>query len=317
MDKKPRLALSSCWCSHRHSDGYEMLQEMADLGFEYAELSHGIKVVLVEGILRAVEEGIIKISSVHNFCPLPTHINYAAPNLYEPTDQNPQMRQLWFQYTKRTIDFAKQVGADRMIVHSGSIPYPFKFFRPDNAISKYRDSHSLESLEMDPKYNQIVEKALLKLKNKQAKYIATLIDSYLRILPYAVENEVKMCIENRESLIELPQDNEMAFFLSQFPEPEWIGYWHDVGHAQIKQQEGIITQEQLLTENSNRHFGFHLHDVSATGRDHQPVGSGTIDFDLVKKFFKPEHTLVLEMSPRLETEEIVSSRDAVIKLLED
>ena len=34
-----------------------MLKEMAKLGFEYIELSHGIRITLVPGILRGVEEG--------------------------------------------------------------------------------------------------------------------------------------------------------------------------------------------------------------------------------------------------------------------
>jgi len=64
---KPVLALSSCWLSHRHQDGFAMAKEIASLGFEYAELSHGIRITLVPGILRAVEEGVIKITSTHNF----------------------------------------------------------------------------------------------------------------------------------------------------------------------------------------------------------------------------------------------------------
>ena len=61
-----------------------MLQEMAGLGFEWVELSHGIKIVLVPGILKAVAEGVVKIASVHNFCPLPTGVTHAAPNHYMP-----------------------------------------------------------------------------------------------------------------------------------------------------------------------------------------------------------------------------------------
>ena len=71
---KPTLTLSTSWCSHRHTDGYVMLREMADLGFSHVELSHGIRITLVPGILKAVEEGVIKIGSTHNFCPLPTGI---------------------------------------------------------------------------------------------------------------------------------------------------------------------------------------------------------------------------------------------------
>jgi len=39
-----------------------MLREMADLGFTHAELSHGIRITLVPGILKAVEEGTIELS---------------------------------------------------------------------------------------------------------------------------------------------------------------------------------------------------------------------------------------------------------------
>ena len=58
-----------------------MLEEISALGFEYAELSHGIRISLLPGILDAVDAGIIKISSVHNFCPLPMGIDRPAPNI--------------------------------------------------------------------------------------------------------------------------------------------------------------------------------------------------------------------------------------------
>ena len=79
---RPTFSLSSCWCSHRHQDGYAMLREMADLGFDQVELSHGVRIVLVPGILKAVEEGMIKVGSTHNFCPLPIGVVQAAPNLF-------------------------------------------------------------------------------------------------------------------------------------------------------------------------------------------------------------------------------------------
>ena len=55
-----------------------MLREMADLGFQYVELSHGVRLSLVPGILRALDEGFIKVASVHNFCPLPVGVMGAA-----------------------------------------------------------------------------------------------------------------------------------------------------------------------------------------------------------------------------------------------
>ena len=100
-----------------------MLVEARDLGFEYVELSHGTRIVLVEGILRAVEEGVVKVSSTHNFCPLPMGINHAAPNLFEPSARQPQEHDQWLRHTKRSIDFTAKVGASAMVTHLGSVQF--------------------------------------------------------------------------------------------------------------------------------------------------------------------------------------------------
>ena len=59
---KPKIALSTCWCSQRHIDGYEMIKEMVDLGFEYVDLSHGVRISLIPGLLRALDEKLMKVS---------------------------------------------------------------------------------------------------------------------------------------------------------------------------------------------------------------------------------------------------------------
>src|ERR1022692_4734442 len=114
-------SLSTCWNSHRHSDGRAMLREIRDLGFEYAELSHGTRISLVPGILEAVDAGEIKISSLHNFCPLPMGVNRAAPNLYQFSDERPRLRELAERHTIKTIEFAVRVKAPLVVLHSGSI----------------------------------------------------------------------------------------------------------------------------------------------------------------------------------------------------
>ena len=60
-----------------------MLEEIRALGFEFAELSHGVRMGLVPGLLDAVDGGLIRISTLHNFCPLPLGVEHAAPNIYQ------------------------------------------------------------------------------------------------------------------------------------------------------------------------------------------------------------------------------------------
>src|SRR2546423_15697170 len=81
-------SLSSCWNSNRHTDGAAMLREIRDLGFEYAELSHGIRISLLPGILEAVEAGIIKIFNLHKFCPPPMGGGNSAPKNFKFTGEN-------------------------------------------------------------------------------------------------------------------------------------------------------------------------------------------------------------------------------------
>ena len=69
-----------------------MLEEIRALGFEYAELSHGIRISLLPGVLEAFDAGLMKISSLHNFCPLPMGIDRAAPNCFRFTAENTRER---------------------------------------------------------------------------------------------------------------------------------------------------------------------------------------------------------------------------------
>src|SRR5207249_10179601 len=99
-------SLSTCWNSHRHTDGRAMLREIRDLGFEYAELSHGIRISLLPGVIEAVEAGEIKISTLHNFCPLPIGVNYAAPNIFKFTSPDAREREHASRHTIKTFESA-------------------------------------------------------------------------------------------------------------------------------------------------------------------------------------------------------------------
>jgi sugar phosphate isomerase/epimerase len=99
------------------------------------------------------------------------------------------------------------------------------------------------------------------------------------------------------------------------PSPAPAGYWHDTGHAQLKEGMGLIDHRRQLEANADRLIGFHLHDVDSEGRDHQAIGSGRIDFEMVSSFWRPGHLLVIELSPRVSEEGVRSSKVRVDALL--
>lgn len=298
-----RLALSTCWNSHRHDDGYTMLAEIRELGFEQVELSHGIPVYLVEGILRALEENVIKVSSVHNFCPLPSSARHAAPNLFQPSAKRKGERDAWLRYSRQTLDFAARVDASHVIMHSGSVD--FRFRSPVPVLSKRAANPD------SPKQRR---KAIHRLERAARRTIPHVREGYRELLPYARERSVVIGIENREGLLELPLDSEFPEFIHGFSEP-CLAPWIDIGHAEIKRRLGLLDPWHLLEELSESIAGFHLHDVSGEGRDHQTIGSGTVDFRRLGSYLRPSQLLVLELSPRLTTAEVVESRRNLLDLL--
>src|SRR5476651_1860790 len=118
------LALSTCWNSYRHQDGYAMLKEIRQLGFPVVELGHAIRFSLWPGIVKAWEEDLIKIQTLHNFCPVPTSIFRPDPNCYEFSDDRLAMREAAIKASEETIRHAAKFGAKAVVFHLGSAgPY--------------------------------------------------------------------------------------------------------------------------------------------------------------------------------------------------
>src|SRR3954470_13103396 len=146
-----------------------MLREMAGLGFEHVELSHGIRITLVPGILKGVEEGVVKITSTHNFCPLPTGVVQAAPNLFEPSAPDYREHDQWLRHTKRSIDFAAQVKAHALVCHLGSVV--FFWFNPARDLRNYLRDHPDAGRTPDDKPSPpLLQRSLAKLRKRMPPF---------------------------------------------------------------------------------------------------------------------------------------------------
>ncbi|TVR51383.1 MAG: sugar phosphate isomerase/epimerase [Puniceicoccaceae bacterium] len=289
-----------------------MLREMADLGFRAAELSHGIRISLVPGILSAVRSGVIEISSVHNFCPLPPGINYAAPNLYIPSRPDGRETRQWLRHTRRTLDFAEQIGASRVVLHLGKID--FFFFRPGRKLRRYLARVEQKTPRSHAGFQKLLAKVMGRIRRRHDRHRSQVLANLAELVPYAAAKGLKLGLENREKVDELPLDEDFTAFFEEAGHPETLGYWHDTGHAELKQQLGLIDHREHLAGLADRLVGFHLHDVKES-LDHQPPGSGSIDFEAVLSHVQPDHALVLELSPQLSPEEVAASRDYLEKRL--
>jgi sugar phosphate isomerase/epimerase len=272
-----------------------MLREIRDLGFAYAELSHGIRLGLVPGILEAVDAGEIKISSLHNFCPLPLGVNHASPNLYEFSDERPRQRELAIKYTLKTFEFAQRVKAPAIVLHLGSME--MKDYNEKLTGMLERDGKK------SPKYEKLRAAAAASREARKAKAVERVHETLRIILPEAEKRGLKLGIENRQALEEIPLEGDFEFFFREFDSPNVV-YWHDIGHAQIKEHLGFLHPAQHLKMLASRLAGFHIHDVVFPAGDHAAPGTGTVDFAALKPFVKPGHIKVFELSPSLPVEAV-------------
>ena len=271
-----------------------MLREIRELGFEKVELSHGTRISLMPGILEAVDAGEMKISSLHNFCPLPMGVNYAAPNLYQFTAERERERELALRYTLKTLEFASRVAAPLVVLHLGSIEMKDYTGKLKEMLEKgQKDS---------PKYAKLCAEVAEKREAKKVKFVERLYETLHKIVPEAESRGIRLGCENREALEEVPFESDFAFLFREFPSAN-VTYWHDTGHAQIKENLGFIQHAMHLESLADRLSGFHIHDVQPPARDHCPPGSGSVDFAGLKHLVKPKHIKVFEFSPSMSIED--------------
>jgi len=282
-----------------------MLRAIREFGFEYAELSHGTRISLLPGILEAVDAGEIKISSLHNFCPLPMGVTNSAPNLYQFSAERERERELALRYTIKTIETAQRVHAPLVVLHLGSIDMKCQTDRLLELVQKGQKN--------SPKYEKLCAEVDEKREARKGAFFERTKEFLKQVLPEAASRGIKLGAENRQALEELPFESDFHFLFRELNNPNLV-YWHDTGHAQIKENLGFIVHHMHLESLREHLFGFHIHDVQFPGRDHCMPGSGTVDFAALKPLTKPEHIKVFEFSPSLSPEQVKTGAEHVKKL---
>jgi sugar phosphate isomerase/epimerase len=253
----------------------------------------------MEGIQRYYDAGKVQFSTLHNFCPLPVEITRASPDCYQYSSHRESERERAIKLTFQTLDFAKRLGAGLVVLHLGRVPIdPFT----DKLVEMAEAGEHLSR-----KYVKIKLKAVQQREKKAPLYLQRAKECLMRVVDYAAHKEVKLGIEGRQCYEEIPSEIELAALLDEINAPNLVGYWHDFGHIQIKENVGFVDHAEWLAHIAPRMFGGHLHDTVWPGHDHRPPFTGAIDYDKLIPLIPNPTTLVWEMGPRRKTNEIVES----------
>lgn len=297
-------SLSTSWNSKSHKNGYDLIREIKAIGFDTVELNFALTEAVVENVLALKEKGEIKVSSLHNMCPLPPEIDpsKASPDYYSLASLGEDERKMAVAIAKNTMDYAKRFGADAIVLHAGRVQIKDRM-RDLAAMSG--DKIRFEALRSD----MINER-----KANSAGCVDSLIKSLDELVPYAAKTGVRIGLENRYYYREMPLVDEFEIVFKNF-KPGSLYYWHDVGHAEVFERLGFYTHKELLEKFSSRLIGVHLHDIIGYINDHKAPGRGTFDFGLIKPYIRKDLIKVLEIHRPATPDEIRRGAEYLDKIL--
>ncbi|MES2308228.1 MAG: TIM barrel protein [Verrucomicrobiota bacterium] len=293
------LALSTCWNAPRHRDGKEMLQEIQEMGFKTVELGHNLRFSLWPGVRKAVNEGIVNVCSLHNFCPVPIEVIRPSPNCFEFTSLSPQDRRAAVKATLQTLESAAQVGASAVVLHLGS--YQRKAQVTEKLIQAWKSRSLFTKKTSSSKITYL-------LKRKKAM---PLIQSRLRecldpILKKASELKLKLGVEFRSDIEEFPHADDFEWLFREYAGSP-LYYWHDFGHAALMEMLGVINHHQFLQNQIPHLLGAHLQDFSPPDNDHLALGEGSLPLDQLLPLLPEKSIAVLELSPKIPREHLIEN----------
>jgi sugar phosphate isomerase/epimerase len=266
-----------------------MLQEIkTELDFDFIELGHGTRLSLIPGIQKMFDAGQVRFSSLHNFCPLPVEVMVASPNCYQFSAPSTEERERAVKQTLQTIDFAARLHAPVVVLHLGEVN-----MRP---VTEPLIELAKTGKHLSRRYVELKINAVKKREELAPVYLQRVKDCLFRIIEYAESKNVGIALESRRGYEEIPTERELTQLLAEI-DCATVGYWHDFGHSQIKENLGFIDHVEWLQTVGPRAFGCHVQDCIWPAKDHEAPFTGEVKFEKLVPLLPANCLFVWEMSP--------------------
>jgi sugar phosphate isomerase/epimerase len=209
---------------------------------------------------------------------------------------NSSLRNYDIEQVALTAEWATQLGATAVIIHTGKVEDPalrMDFLGYKETLLREGWSTRLEQMK-----SAIVERR----KELNKGFLPNLIND-LRYLCRSFP-KVIFCIETRVHYYEVPLPDE-AQYIFNYVNPTNLGYWHDVGHTYILEKLGFVPQNIWQNLLGAKCVGTHLHDVDPQLNDHLPPGDGLLNFPVLLRQFGGQILHTLEIHSRHTLESVI------------
>ena len=270
------------WAKNRFSRMGEFVVKAQELGFTHIEANASLSPQMVDELI----ETSVPISSIHSPCPARlSSRGIPATNLaLSSLDENERSEAIDF--AKETIDLASRVGARAVVIHLGEVPIDLSLQDKLYWLCQQGQSFSKE-------YSDIREQLVFERFSKASFHVDAAEESLEELGQYSQQRGIMLGLETRFYFHEIPSIDEMGRLLSG-AEKGSVGYWHDVGHAEVQQRLGFAPHEEWLLRFKNRLIGVHLHDVLGIS-DHRVPGRGEVNWSMIAKYLPPGVIRVCEI----------------------
>jgi sugar phosphate isomerase/epimerase len=128
-------------------------------------------------------------------------------------------------------------------------------------------------------------------------------DCLRHIVDYAESKNIKLALEGRRGYEEIPTERELPSLLKEMNSSR-LGYWHDFGHSQIKENLGFLDHAEWLGAIAPHAFGCHVQDCIWPAQDHQPPFTGDVDLEKLVPLLPANCLFVWEMHPHKTADQI-------------
>lgn len=262
------ISISAMW-SLNHDDMSRFVQEVYDFGFTHIELNSYLNSERLKQLLNVDE---LKISSIHSPCPNNRTSSGSKASTLSLSSLDEDERQKAVAFARKTIELASELEVKVVVLHSG-----WAELNPDLEM-KLREMYE-QGLAETSEYEAAKCTLVDTREFTVGQHVDAAKESLLKLAGCAHSNGVQLALENRVHYYEIPNIDEMLDILTEF-KPEVVGYWHDVGHAEIQARTGFTSHDEWFTALEDRMIGTHLHDLNGI-RDHQAPGTGDLNWGFI------------------------------------
>lgn len=252
-------------------DMHLFVHEARQLGYDAIEIAHSLPEAPFK---RLLEYHQVPISSIHAPAPLVRDATDRANSKLNLAAIDDDERVDAIRYTEASIDYAREAGGKFVVVHLGGIGNDM--FEAERELRRLYDSGTREGERVE----QLREECQRVRQADADHWLEMARHTLAKLAHYATERDIAIGIENRLHYHEIPQPEEARWLIDDYA-PEAVGYWHDVGHAEVQDRLGLVDKRLWLDTNGPRCIGTHLHDVTGLA-DHRAPGKGDVDWTYIR-----------------------------------